>query len=113
MILIRVRWNGYFLQRERFARRFDQEDTETSEESEEVSDYNKNDNSFGEEEEEEKNKIISAPPWKLSLPDEFADIKFYNDNSYCGRISRKMMEGDGTYIWQNGVQYEVSTDGSD
>lgn len=111
LILTRYRWNGYFLRREpRFARRFDQEDAETVEESEEVSDCNQNGNSFLEEREEEKDKIISVPPWKLSLPDEFADIKFYNNNSYCGRISRKMMEGDGTYIWHNGVQYKVSTD---
>ncbi|EFN83736.1 Radial spoke head 10-like protein B [Harpegnathos saltator] len=44
--------------------------------------------------------------WKLSLPDEFANINFYNGNSYSGRISRKMMEGEGTYMWHNGVRYE-------
>lgn len=106
--LIRYRWDGYFLRRERFAKRFDQDDAETIDESEEISDGSRNNNSFIEEEKKEKDKIISVPPWKLSLPDEYASIKFYNNNSYCGRISRKMMEGDGTYIWGNGVQYKVS-----
>lgn len=54
--------------------------------------------------EKEKENIL---PWKLSLPDEIADIKFYNNNSYHGRISRKMMEGEGIYEWHNGVHYKV------
>jgi len=91
------------LRQERFAKRLSQDDAETLEENEEINDYNKND-LFIEKEKKEKAKIIS---WKLSLPDEFADIKFYNNNSYCGRISRKMMEGEGIYTWHNGVQYKV------
>lgn len=81
------------------------DDAETIEESEEIGD--RSDDSFIKEEEEKKDKI-SVPSWKLSLPDEFADIKFYNKNSYRGRISRKMMEGEGTYRWHNGVHYKVS-----
>lgn len=78
------------------------------EENEKINDYNKNDDSFINKDEIQKDKIISVPSWKLLLPDEFADIKFYNNNSYCGRISRKMMEGEGIYTWHNGVQYKVS-----
>lgn len=94
------------MRQKRFTKKFHQDNVEIIEENEEIGDYNKNDDSFVKEEEKEKNKIVSVP-WKLSLPDEFADIKFYNNNSYCGRISRKMMEGEGTYTWHNGVQYKV------
>lgn len=59
------------------------------------------------EEEKDREKEAHIPPWKLSLPDEFVNIKFYNDNSYSGRISRKMMEGEGTYNWHDGVRYKV------
>lgn len=45
--------------------------------------------------------------WKLKLPDEFANITFINNNTYSGRISRKMMEGEGVYRWINGAQYKV------
>lgn len=45
--------------------------------------------------------------WKLKLPDEFANITFINNNTYSGRISRKMMEGEGVYRWVNGAQYKV------
>lgn len=96
------------MRREQFAKKFNQDDAEIIEEDEEIGDYNKDDTSFIEKEEKEKDEITSVPSWKLSLPDEFANIKFYNNNSYCGRISRKMMEGDGTYVWHNGVQYKVS-----
>lgn len=75
------------------------------EETEEIDD--KRDDSFIKEEEEKKDEV-SIPSWKLSLPDEFAEIKFYNKNSYRGRISRKMMEGEGTYRWHDGVHYKVS-----
>lgn len=95
------------MRRERFARGFRFQEA-TLGKSEEIRDGNENNNSFTEEGEEEKDKIISIPPWKLSLPDEFADVKFYNNNSYRGRVSRKMMEGDGTYVWHNGVQYKVN-----
>lgn len=92
------------MRRERFAKRLSQNNAEIVEENgREINNYNKN-NSFIEKEKKEEDKVIS---WKLLLPDEFADIKFYNDNSYCGRISRKMMEGEGTYTWHNGVQYKV------
>ncbi|EGI60710.1 Radial spoke head 10-like protein B [Acromyrmex echinatior] len=96
-------WDGYFL-RKKLAKRFSQDDAETIEENKEIDDYNKNDSFV--EKQKEKNKIITVPSWKLSLPDEFANIKFYNNNSYCGRISKKMMEGEGTYTWHNGVQYK-------
>lgn len=59
-----------------------------------------------EEKEKEKDET-PVPSWKLSLPDEFANIKFYTNNTYSGRISRKMMEGEGMYTWYNGVQYKV------
>ncbi|XP_018046533.1 PREDICTED: phosphatidylinositol 4-phosphate 5-kinase 3-like [Atta colombica] len=95
-------WDGYFLQKE-FPIRLKQNDAETTERNKKIDDYNKNDYLFMKKQ-KEKNKIII--PWKLSLPDEFANIKFYNNNSYCGRISRKMMEGEGTYTWHNGVQYK-------
>ncbi|CAL1674674.1 unnamed protein product [Lasius platythorax] len=89
-------WDGYFLRRKPLAKKLNKDDAEATEES---------DDSFIKEEEEKKDKI-SVPSWKLSLPDEFADIKFYNKNSYRGRISRKMMEGEGTYRWHNGVHYK-------
>lgn len=49
----------------------------------------------------------SISSWKLTLPDEFANIRFINNNTYSGRISRKMMEGEGVYRWSNGAQYKV------
>ena len=52
----------------------------------------------------ESNSISS---WKLTLPDEFANIRFISNNTYSGRISRKMMEGEGVYRWSNGAQYKV------
>lgn len=60
--------------------------------------------------EEKKDDVeeTHVPSWKLSLPDEFADVNFYNGNSYSGRISRKMMEGEGTYKWHDGARYKVS-----
>ncbi|XP_011702082.1 PREDICTED: radial spoke head 10 homolog B2-like [Wasmannia auropunctata] len=98
-------WDGYFLRKKQNARRLIQDDAETLDENKEIDDYNKNGDSFITEEETKKDKII-IPSLKLSLPDEYANIKFYNNNSYCGRISRKMMEGEGTYTWLNGVQYK-------
>ncbi|XP_018394290.1 PREDICTED: phosphatidylinositol 4-phosphate 5-kinase 3-like [Cyphomyrmex costatus] len=98
-------WNEYFLRKKQFTKKFNQDDAKIIEENEKLDDYNKNDVLFIEEQ-DKKNKIITVPFWKLSLPDEFVDIKFYNNNSYCGRISRKMMEGEGTYTWYNGVQYK-------
>ncbi|KYQ59346.1 Radial spoke head 10 like protein B [Trachymyrmex zeteki] len=99
-------WDGYFLRKKRFAKRFSQDDVETIEKNKEIDDYNKNDDSFIEKQEEKDKIKITVPSWKISLPDEFANIKFYNNNSYCGRISKKMMEGEGTYTWHNGVQYK-------
>ncbi|KAL6429539.1 hypothetical protein ACFW04_007469 [Cataglyphis niger] len=96
-------WDGYFLRKKLFAKKLDKNDAEAIEENRKMGD-NISDDSF---KKEEKEKIkISIPSWKLSLPDEFADIKFYNKNSYCGRISRKMMEGEGTYRWHNGIHYK-------
>lgn len=54
-----------------------------------------------------KYETNSKVPWKLTLPDEFANVTFINDNTYSGRISRKMMEGEGVYRWSNGAQYKV------
>ncbi|XP_043511268.1 radial spoke head 1 homolog [Frieseomelitta varia] len=51
-------------------------------------------------------KSNSISSWKLTLPDEFANIRFINNNTYSGRISRKMMEGEGVYRWSNGAQYK-------
>lgn len=95
------------MRKKRFAKRFSQDDVETIEKNKEIDDYNKNDDSFIEKQEEKDKIKITVPSWKISLPDEFANIKFYNNNSYCGRISKKMMEGEGTYTWHNGVQYKV------
>jgi len=94
------------LRKKQFLKIF-QEDAETIEESKEIDDDNKNDDLFIKEEETKKDKIIAVSSGKLSLPDEFVNIKFYNNNSYCGRISRKMMEGEGIYTWHNSVQYKV------
>jgi len=94
------------LRKTQFLKRFNQEDAETIKENKEI-DENKNDDLFITEEGTKKDKMIAVSSWKLLLPDEFANIKFYNNNSYCGRISRKMMEGEGTYTWHNGVQYKV------
>lgn len=100
------------MRKERFAEKFSQDDVKVIEKNEKIDDYNKHD-LFIKEEEKGNNKIISVPSevssWNLSLPNEFVNIKFYNNNSYCGRISRKMMEGEGTYTWHNGVQYKVNT----
>lgn len=96
-------WNGYFLRKEPLVKKLDKNDAEAIEKNEEMGD--KSDDSIIKEEEKEKDKI-SIPSWKLLLPDEFANIKFYNKNSYRGRISRKMMEGEGTYRWHNGVHYK-------
>lgn len=93
------------MRKEPLVKKLDKNDAEAIEKNEEMGD--KSDDSIIKEEEKEKDKI-SIPSWKLSLPDEFADIKFYNKNSYRGRISRKMMEGEGTYRWHNGVHYKVS-----
>jgi len=95
------------LRKKQFLKRFNQKDAETIEENKEIDDDGKNDDLFIKEEETKKDKMVAVSSWKLSLPDEFANIKFYNNNSYCGRISRKMMEGEGTYTWHNGVQYKV------
>ncbi|XP_017758943.1 PREDICTED: radial spoke head 10 homolog B-like [Eufriesea mexicana] len=51
-------------------------------------------------------KSSSVSSWKLTLPDEFANIRFISNNTYSGRISRKMMEGEGVYRWSNGAQYK-------
>ncbi|CAK9826598.1 Radial spoke head 10 homolog B2 [Anthophora retusa] len=64
-----------------------------------------NDNNF-EEYDNNESKSSTDFPWKLSLPDEFANITFISDNTYTGRISRKMMEGEGVYRWSNGAQYK-------
>lgn len=55
----------------------------------------------------DKSEVQSNLPWKLTLYDEFANITFINSNTYSGRISRKMMEGEGVYRWSNGAQYKV------
>jgi len=94
------------LRKKQFLKRFSQKNAETIEENKEIDDDSKNDDLFIKEE-TKNNKMVNVSSWKLSLPDEFANIKFYNNNSYCGRISRKMMEGEGTYTWHNGVQYKV------
>lgn len=99
------RWDGYFLRKKPLVRKPDEDDAEAIKENEEAND--RSDGSVIKEKKEEKDKI-SIPSWKLSLPDEFADIKFYNKNFYRGRISRKMMEGEGTYRWHNGIYYKVS-----
>ncbi|XP_029162670.1 phosphatidylinositol 4-phosphate 5-kinase 4-like [Nylanderia fulva] len=96
-------WDGYFLRKKSFAKKSNKDDAEAIEEREEIDD--KGDDLFIKEDEEKKDEL-SIPSWKLSLPDEFAEIKFYNKNSYCGRISQKMMEGEGTYRWHNGVYYK-------
>lgn len=75
-------------------------------EGEEIHNLYVNDVSSIKDGKDEKEKI-HVSSWKLSLPDEFANISFYNSNSYSGRISRKMMEGEGTYKWHDGVQYKV------
>ncbi|KAL6258173.1 hypothetical protein P5V15_010098 [Pogonomyrmex californicus] len=59
-------------------------------------------------EEKKKNEIISILRWKLSLLNEFAEIKFYNNNSYCGRVNRKMMEDEEIYKWHNGIKYKIN-----
>ncbi|XP_024943992.1 uncharacterized protein LOC107270912 isoform X7 [Cephus cinctus] len=51
-------------------------------------------------------ETAEKPPWALILPDESVDICFRNKNRYRGRLSRKMMEGNGVYQWQHGTGYK-------
>lgn len=108
MQLDRYRWEGYFLRKKppTIHKNNIEIDNVNVSEGDETDDWCVNDVSFIENEKkrEEEAHILS---WKLSLPDEFADITFYNGNSYSGRISRKMMEGEGTYKWHDGVRYKV------
>lgn len=47
------------------------------------------------------------PDWKPVVLDEDCTIIFKSGAIYVGRISRKGMEGKGTYRWRNGTIYEV------
>ncbi|XP_032688229.1 uncharacterized protein LOC116852217 [Odontomachus brunneus] len=102
-----TKWEGYFLRKKPST--MHKSDVEIDDvnvgEDEEIHEPYVNDVSLIKEGKEEAH-VLS---WKLSLPDEFADISFYNNNSYSGRISRKMMEGEGTYKWHDGVQYKAGT----
>lgn len=102
----RYRWEGYFLRKKKPSTMYKNDvkiDDVNIGEGEEIDEPCVNDVSLIKEGKEEAH-VLS---WKSSLPDEFADISFYNDNSYSGRISRKMMEGEGTYKWHDGVRYKV------
>ncbi|XP_063237640.1 radial spoke head 10 homolog B-like [Bacillus rossius redtenbacheri] len=55
--------------------------------------------------EEDASKSQDAA-WKVNFPDEFATIMFTNGCKYVGRISRKIMEGTGTYYMSDGSTYE-------
>ncbi|KAK6632366.1 hypothetical protein RUM44_007408 [Polyplax serrata] len=42
-----------------------------------------------------------------STPDEEINLVFTNGVWYKGRVSRKLMDGEGTYFWQDGTFYKV------
>ncbi|XP_014469332.1 PREDICTED: uncharacterized protein LOC106741638 [Dinoponera quadriceps] len=101
-------WEGHFLRKKPSTIHKDDVEIDDNDigEGEEIDDHFVSDTSLikeGKDEGEEEAHVLS---WRLSLPDEFADINFYNGNSYSGRISRKMMEGEGTYKWHDGVRYK-------
>ncbi|XP_034188696.1 uncharacterized protein LOC117608151 isoform X2 [Osmia lignaria lignaria] len=73
--------------------------------NESVNELKNNDTDY-KEHNEETSKSNSNMYWKMTAPDEFANIKFISNNTYTGRISRKMMEGKGVYRWSNGAQYK-------
>lgn len=98
------RWNGYIVRKKAATKKLSDDDKVDEEDTLKI--LNENNDLSVKEEEEQKDK--TSVPWKLSLPDEFVNVKFYNKNSYHGYISRKMMEGKGTYRWHNGIIYKVS-----
>lgn len=99
------RWDGYFIRKKSFINK-SSEDHKVEGEENIIENLDKNDDLAIEEEEKKDKTFVSS--WKLSLPDEFVNIEFNNKNSYHGYISRKMMEGEGTYRWHNGIKYQVS-----
>lgn len=84
----------------------DDEDIGERQDCEDVNESKESDNN-SEEFNNDTNKSSFVSSWKLSLPDEFANIRFISNNTYSGRISRKMMEGEGVYKWSNGARYKV------
>lgn len=84
----------------------DDEDIGERQDYEDVNEWKESDNN-SEEFNNDTNKSSFVSSWKLSLPDEFANIRFISNNTYSGRISRKMMEGEGVYKWSNGARYKV------
>nr|XP_033192474.1 uncharacterized protein LOC117158062 [Bombus vancouverensis nearcticus] len=83
----------------------DDEDIGERQDYEDVNESKESDNN-SEEFNNDTNKSSFVSSWKLSLPDEFANIRFISNNTYSGRISRKMMEGEGVYKWSNGARYK-------
>ncbi|CAL7933789.1 unnamed protein product [Xylocopa violacea] len=104
-------WDGTYL-RKKPRRKVDADSKEVSSDDENVDksleDLNvlKEDYYDFEENANGTSKLDCSCSWKLTLPDEFANITFITNNTYSGRISRKMMEGEGVYRWSNGAQYK-------
>ncbi|KZC08199.1 Radial spoke head 10 like protein B, partial [Dufourea novaeangliae] len=102
-------WEGRYLRKKR-NKVFDDSSLEESVENEDIERVYSFDetNELIREQSNENNgsETGSKLSWKLTLPDEFANITFINNNTYNGRISRKMMEGEGVFKWSNGVQYK-------
>ncbi|KAG7208859.1 hypothetical protein KM043_015044 [Ampulex compressa] len=110
-----LKWDGHFIRKKPLKAMDDDENSveenENNESSINADDVEENNfkeigQKFDENNAQDSGKSLN-PSWKLNNPDEYADIIFINKNTYNGRISRKMMEGEGTYRWHNGVQYKV------
>ncbi|KAL0273834.1 UNVERIFIED_CONTAM: hypothetical protein PYX00_006409 [Menopon gallinae] len=47
----------------------------------------------------------STPCWSRVPPDEDVHLAFQNGVSYEGRVSRRLMDGDGKFFWEDGTTY--------
>ncbi|KOX81041.1 Radial spoke head 10 like protein B [Melipona quadrifasciata] len=106
-----IEWDGNYLRKkpkkilevDESRSSYCKEDIGKGEDYKNANELEENNNNSKEYNNDTSNSISS---WKLTLPDEFANIRFINNNTYSGRISKKMMEGEGVYRWSNGAQYK-------
>ncbi|XP_076637035.1 uncharacterized protein LOC143349576 [Colletes latitarsis] len=99
------KWDGKFAT-EKSAKKFNADSGEESDEDEDAEEIQDGESTNKLRRIKSEFKTGLKLPWKLTLPDEIANITFINNNTYRGYISRKMMEGKGLYRWSNGAQYK-------
>ena len=56
---------------------------------------------------EYESEIFDINEFTKPEPDEDVNLTFVNGAWYRGRVSRRLMEGEGTYFWNDGTVFAV------